>query len=376
MNARIKWCRHALLAVAAYFFSYSPALLAEDWPVGRGNAQSTGVADEILAPPLAVLWKFSAGKDGPFEANAVVADGTVYVGSFDGNLYAIDANTGKKKWAYKTELGFSAAAAVNNGRVFAGDADGVVVCLNADSGEKVWEFTTGGEIDGGLNFYQDKLLVGSQDATLYCLSCETGEKVWEFKIGDQIRALPTVAGNRCFLAGCDGKLHVVDLDTGTAAGTIDIDSPTGCTPAVVDKLVFFGTEGSTFFAIHWADQSVAWKFTSERNLSYRASAAATPQAVVIGGRDKQVLAFEPATGKVQWRYTARHRVDSSPVISGKVVYFGSSDGRVTALNLASGEPVWQYEAGGQFTAAPAIAKGNLFIGNTDGTLYCFGPAKK
>jgi outer membrane protein assembly factor BamB len=362
------WLRHAERAYYIFLvLALSPTLFAEDWPVGRGNAQSTGVAAEVLSPPLDVLWKFKGEKDGAFEATAVVAGDAVFIGSFDGNLYALDLNTGKKKWTYKTELGFSAAAAVRDGRVFAGDADGVVVCLNADTGEKIWQFTTGGEINGGLNFYQDKLLVGSQDATLYCLSCETGEKVWEFKIGDQIRALPTVAGNRCFLAGCDGKLHVVDLDTGTSVGEIAIDSPTGCTPAVVDKLAFFGTEGSTFFAINWDEQKVAWQKTSQRNQSFRASAAATPQAVVVGGRDKQVVAMEPATGNELWRYTARHRVDSSPVISDNVVYFGSSDGRLTALELATGKQLWQYEAGGQFSAAPAIAHG---------TLYCFGPAKK
>jgi outer membrane protein assembly factor BamB len=219
------------------------------------------------------------------------------------------------------------------------------------------------------------VLVGSQNATLYCLDEATGKKIWEHKIGDQIRSFPSIVENRAFLAGCDGKLHIINLDDGSTLGSVEIESPTGCTPAILGERAFFGTEGSTFLAIDWRQEKVDWRFNSPRGQAYRSSAAVTPGAVIFGGRDKQVVALKPESGDEIWKYTTRHKVDSSPVVSGTRVFFGSSDGRLTAVDLKSGERVWEYEAGGQFNASPAVSDGKLVIGNNDGTLYCFGAKK-
>jgi outer membrane protein assembly factor BamB len=374
MNKRINHFLATHSCCLALLLAISFAAQGADWPLARGDAKATGVASEVLPEKLELLWKFEAGKNGTFEATAVIVDGVVYVGSFDGNLYAIDLATGTKKWEFKTDLGFSAAAAVRDGKIIAGDADGKIYCLDL-SGKELWNFDAGGEINGGPNFYKDQVLIGSQNATLYWLNFADGKKVLEYKIGDQIRSLPTVVENRAFLAGCDGKLHVINLDNASAIAAVDIKSPTGCTPAVLGDRVFFGTEGATFLGVDWRKPEVVWEYPSARQQAYRASAAATEEAIVIGGRDKQVVALDPKTGTEIWKYEARHRVDSSPVVSGNRVYFGCADGRLIALDMKTGEKVWEYEAGGQFNASPAIGNGRLVIGNTDGTLYCFGAKK-
>ena len=50
-------------------------------------------------------------------SSAAVADGVVYVGSDDGNLYALNASTGAKVWSYFTRDGVSSSPAVANGVV-------------------------------------------------------------------------------------------------------------------------------------------------------------------------------------------------------------------------------------------------------------------
>ncbi len=341
------------------------------WPVFRGDALADGVAGGSLPEKLEVLWKFDAQEHG-FEATVIIADGMVFAGSLDGNLYALTLDRGQKKWHYHTELGFSAPAAVRDGRLFIGDTDGKFYCFEAATGKPLWGAEAGGEIDSGPNFYKDKVLFGSQDATLYCYEAATGKLVWKYAIGDQIRCSPTVVEGRAFLAGCDAKLHIIDLDRGEAVKTVEIDSPTGSTPAVGGTRVFFGTEAGTFFAIDWKAAEIAWQFKSPRNLPFRSSAAVTAEAIIFGGRDKQVYGLDPGDGHELWKFSTRARVDSSPVVVGSRVFVGSSDGRLYALDRATGKKVWDYEAGGDFTASPAVAAGRLVIGNTNGTLYCFG----
>ncbi len=289
------------------------------WPVFRGDPLATGVAASPLPDKLEVLWKFNSKEHG-FEATVAIADGLVFAGCLDGELYVLSLEDGSEKWRYHTELGFTAPAAVKDGRVFVGDSDGKFYCFEAATGKPLWGYEATAEINSGANFYKDKVLFGSQDATLYCLDAATGEKAWTYTIGDQIRCSPTVVEGRAFLAGCDAKLHIVDLDKGEALATVEIDGPTGSTPAADDTSVYFGTEGSSFFCINWREAKIDWVLHSPRNMPFRSSAALLPEIVIFGGRDKMVYALDPKKGTELWTFRTRSRVDSSPVIVGSRVF--------------------------------------------------------
>jgi len=300
-------------------------LAASDWPVFRGNATATGVAEDQLTDSPQFLWKYTVTK-GSFEATPVVADGTVYIGDMDGTFYAIDLLTHEKKWTFdngQDKAVFNTAAAVKDGLAYIGDMDGNFFCLDAKTGEKKWTAKAEAEINSAANFHGGNVLFGSQDATLYCLDAKTGEEKWKHQIGDQIRCSPTVVENRCFLAGCDGKLHVIDLANGEEAGDVEIGAPTGTTPVATGSLIYFGTEGATFFCIDWKQLKEIWHWTDKvRSAPIRSSAALTPQIVIFGGQDKIVHAFKPDSGDPLWHFQTKGRVDSSPVIVGKRVYVG------------------------------------------------------
>src|SRR6476661_1112838 len=195
----------------------STVLVASDWPLFRGNATATGVAEGNLPNNPQLLWKYTVPK-GSFESTPVVANGVAYIGDMDGNFCFLDAKTGDKKCTAKAEA----------------------------------------EINSAANFHAGNVLFGSQDATLYCLDAKSGEEKWKHQIGDQIRCSPTVIDDRCFLAGCDGKLHVINLANGEEAGDVEIGAPTGATPAAAGSRIYFGTEGATFFCIDWKQLKEIW----------------------------------------------------------------------------------------------------------------------
>jgi outer membrane protein assembly factor BamB len=369
-----------------------------DWPVFRSDALATGVARSDLPAKLEPLWTFTDEKGG-FEATAVIAEGVVYIGTLNGKFYAFNLANGKQRWVLPTSSSFTASAAVRHGLVYVGDTDGHFRCIDAATGKLKWDFEAEGEIDSSANFQGEHVLFGSQDTHLYCLDADSGKLVWKFESADQVRSFPTVVGQLGFVAGCDGHLHMIDLAHGKEVGQVDILAPTTCAPAVLDRTVFLGTEGNQFFAIRLppangaarakaleqasqtaaataaggSDGKVLWSFRdAQHGASFRSSAAVTPQAVIVGSRDKQVHAFDPATGKPLWSFFTKGRVDSSPVVVGQRVFIGSADGRLYALDVRSGKAIWQFEAGGAIAASPAVAGGRLVIGNDSGSLYCFG----
>ena len=70
---------------------------ADTYNTFRGNPQLTGVATSNLAPPLTLLWAYPT--QDAIESTAAIHEGTVYVGSLDGQLYALDLRTGDASMA-------------------------------------------------------------------------------------------------------------------------------------------------------------------------------------------------------------------------------------------------------------------------------------
>ena len=279
------------------------AVGAADWPTFRSNPLQTGDTGEKLPDKLEVLWKFTAKEE--VESTAAIVAGVVYVGSFDGNVYALDLATGKEKW--KCDAGpVKAAVSVKDGFVYVGNLDGDFHCIDAATGKKRWTYKTDGEIASGSNFAGDNILFGSGDEHLHCVS-KDGKLVWKYKVpGGPVNGSPAVAGDRTFAAGCDSNLHVIDVKTGKQVGKVDIGGQVGAAAAIGGDRFFVGTISSNqVLAVNWKTLKVDWKFEAERvPNSFYASPALNDKLVFAGSRDKRIWALDRATGAEVWSFPA------------------------------------------------------------------------
>src|SRR5207253_852417 len=94
---------------------------------------------------LQTAWRFLTGR--LVSSSAAVAAGIVYVGSWDHNLYALDASTGVKLWKLTTGNRIDSSPAVANGVVYVGSDDHSLYAIDASTGAKLWSFRTGGEVN-------------------------------------------------------------------------------------------------------------------------------------------------------------------------------------------------------------------------------------
>ena len=346
---------------------------AESWKLFRGNEFATGEAKSCLPDKLDLLWKYEI-KGGAFEATPAIIDGVCYVPDLDGFWHAINLTDGKEKWKKKTDaFAFAASPAFKDDRLYVGDIDGFFYCYDL-TGKEIWKFEAGAEISSSATFYKDKVLFGCQDARLYCLDRKTGKPAGfeKIEVQDQIRCSPTVVADRSFVAGCDGHLHIIDLNAGKELAAIEIDSPTGVTPAIMGDNVFFGTEAGEVFAIDWKKAEVKWRFTERSRREIRSSAAVSERMLVVGSRSKNVYGIDPMTGEEKWKFTCRRGVQSSPLIACDRVFVAATDGRVYLLDLLTGKELWNKQTGDSFTSSPAVVDHRLLIASNDGVVYCFG----
>lgn len=351
---------------------FTPAA-ADTWNTFRGNPQLTGVATANLAPPLTLLWAYSA--QDAIESTAAIHQGTVYVGSLDGQLYALDLHTGALVWQYQADGEIKSSPTIADSTVYFGDEAGTFHAVAIQSGRRRWTFAAAAGIVSTANHAADRLYFGSYDQHLYCLDAAAGTLIWKIATEGYIHSAPALYENRVVVAGCDGYLRLLDRADGTQHQQIALGGYVASSAAIHAGSAYLGTFGNEVLSVDLGAGTIRWRYAhAVRKFPFYSSPAATDHAVVIGGRDKLVHALDPHTGQPLWTFAAGARVDSSPVIAGEYIYVAAR--ALSALALASGAEVWRFETGAAIAASPAIAADRLVIGATDGTLYCFGREDK
>jgi PKD repeat protein len=118
------------------------------------------------------IWDFTTGNF--VGSSPAVANGKVYIGSWDHKVYCLNANTGAKIWDYTTGDSIYSPPSVADGKVYFGSYDNKVYCLNADTGAWIWDYTTGLWIDSSPAICNGKVYINSGDAKVYCFGSSGG----------------------------------------------------------------------------------------------------------------------------------------------------------------------------------------------------------
>jgi eukaryotic-like serine/threonine-protein kinase len=154
-------------------------------------------------------WKFQAAST--LQASPAVADGVVYCGSHDNNLYAFDAVVGTVLWKYYSEYPILIPAVLDKDKLFCGN-NRHIFALNRSDGKKLWERNF--SISTPMALYNDVLYAATNDGVLYAITAEGGQVIWKFKAGKFFYSGPAVAGGQVLIA-CNDRLYGLDGQRGT-----------------------------------------------------------------------------------------------------------------------------------------------------------------
>lgn len=348
-------------------------------------------------------WKFKSSR--PIASSPAIDDGVVYFVSSAGSLAAIDAATGQPRWVYAIEHErrfeakglhgyppatqtipdawdvFTSSPAVADGRVFFGAGDGNVYAVDAASGVLVWKFTTQDVVHASPAVAGGIVYVGSYDGRLYALDAQTGQSRWIFEAGQDpvahnqvgFQSSPAVVDGTVYVGCRDAHVYALDALTGRKKW----DYPTSkswvnTTPAVRDGLVYAATsDSSRFMALDARTGRLVFNFDAKAYV-FSSAALAGPLAY-FGSHNGKVYAVDARTGKLAWEFqTDASRRNALGVLN--------PDG---SLNQEAFAPVFgdfqdmyldfqRFISVGAILGSPAVDQGVLYIGSTDGTLYALG----
>jgi uncharacterized repeat protein (TIGR01451 family) len=303
-----------------------PGIGSTPHPMFRNTITHTGVS--VYNGPVVTTTKWATLTGEWIESSpAIASDGTIYVGSYDGSLYALSPTTGSTLWT--SPLGspvHSSVAIASDGKIYVG-AGNNLYAINPN-GSQFWSYDTGMLIRSSPVVDSDgTIYIGSLNNNLYAINPD-GSFKWLFTTGGQIWSSPAI--------GSDGTIYVGSLD-------------------------------NKIYAIN-QNSTLKWSYATGAGI-YSSPTVDNSGVVYVGSWDGSFYAIN-SNGTLKWSVPSGGQIWSSPALDNTRVYFGSDDGKLYCRNASDGTPQWSYTGGNRIRSSPTIdASGRIYFGADDGKLY-------
>ena len=196
----------------------------------------------------------------------------------------------------------------------------------------------------------------------------TNQTLWTYATSEAMRSSPAVVDGVVYVGSNDHKVYALNAATGASIWNYTTGEPVESSPAVVDGVVYVGSNDNKTYALNATTGALIWSYTTGKYVT--SSPAVVGGVVYIGSYDKKIYALNAATGASIWNYTTGAEIASSPAVADGKVYVGSSDTKVYCLNASTGGSIWNYTTYNSVTSSPAVADGRVYVGSWDASVYC------
>jgi outer membrane protein assembly factor BamB/tRNA A-37 threonylcarbamoyl transferase component Bud32 len=270
-------------------------------------------------------------------------------------------------WRFVCEDEIRGTPTVDNGIAFVGSYDNNLYAIDAASGDFLWKYPTEGGIVSTPVVVKGNVIFGSEDFSVYSVSAQNGRFFWSYSTEGPVRSSPCVTEGHIFIGSDDGYLHVIGLQNGRRVWRLDGGAEIRSTPLVTEQAIYFGTEGGELYCVDYSGE-VKWRFKAKRAIT--SSPIISKGSLYFGSLDAILYSLEASAGWVLWRFRMDRGSISTPFISENFVFTGAASGHIYCVNTRSAKEVWRFETGHQVTGSPIVYKNQVYCGSVDGHLYC------
>jgi outer membrane protein assembly factor BamB len=287
---------------------------------------------------LSVKKLWSKGVPAKIAGGVSVAYDTVFIGTENGNVIALDANTGEQKWIVSVKGEVLAKPAVESGVVVVNTGSGQVFALDSETGEQLWSY----ESDvpplslRGVSTptaYSGGVMIGTATGKLVVNIIGTGQTAWEQVISSasgvtelerivDIDSQPLALNGMIYVISYDGTLAAVEVRSGRVVWKREYKSYRRL--SAVGTSLFVVDNNSNLYAIDTRSGVELW---SQGALRQRYLTAATPVGnyLVAGDKYGYLHWFDQKDGEDESIYAA-------PVADGNRLYTQTRDGKLVAVD--------------------------------------------
>lgn len=258
-------------------------------------------------------WVYPRGQTsyiGAIVGSLVCVEDTLYVGSSDGKVYALDAVYGEKRWEFDTGGKIWKSPAVKDGVVYVGNYEGKLYALSSQDGNLLGEMELPASPASSPVVSGGSVFIGTFDRHLYAVGIPAGTQEWDFERakkrefkGDKWFWADPVVQESVVYAGClDHKIYAFDIGSGRELWQFPADSPIVSTPVLVNDLLVAVSELGTMYVLK-ADSGVLQR-TVSIGYSVMAPLYAEENMVYVHARDRCVYSVDVQSGGIAWKFSS------------------------------------------------------------------------
>ena len=228
-----------------------------------------------------VIWKTRIG---PSESSPLLLNGRVYVGDWNGDVWALDGSHGKVLWKAHVGGPVKGGLAYADGRLYAGSYDGHVYCLSM-SGRLLWKAAAQGTLLHGGRFYatpavaHDRVYVGATDGKVYSFGATSGKLRWSHATGGYVYSSAAVWRGLVLVGSYSRRFYAFDAATGATRWSYQANGPISGSPTVIGGVVYFATLERRTYALDASTGKLLWTFPRGK---YSPPVAAEGRLFLIG----------------------------------------------------------------------------------------------
>ena len=329
------------------------------------------------------VWEARMGRIGPAFVPAV-KDGIFYLASAEGEVRAMQGETGEVLWRAQIGAGLSAAVGSDGRHAAVVTRDNEVVAL--DNGREVWRKRVPSSVVTPPLVAGERVFVLGVDRAVHAFDAIDGRRLWTLqRPGDPLtlsQAGVLAAFRNTLLVGQGPRLAGVDPLQGTLLWDAAMASPRGSNEVerladLVGPSVRHGDRvcvrafQSTVACADASRPAVMWS----RKVGGTNAVAGDAERIFGADASDRITAWRAATGDVVWSSEKLlYRGLSGAAAVGPLVVFGDSEGWVHFLSASTGELQLRLPTSGEpVVGTPVVANGTLLVTTQDGGLYAFRP---
>ncbi|MXV62459.1 PQQ-binding-like beta-propeller repeat protein [Natronorubrum sp. JWXQ-INN-674] len=282
-----------------------------------------------------------------FHGSAAIVGDTAYIGGYDGDLYALDTESGDIVWRTRADdldgaLAIGSSPAYYDGTLYVvseygSPSTGTIWAIDPDTGDPTWkDDRMWGQPHPSptIDLEAGRMVAGSNDGVVYCWEFPSLEFAWEF----QAEADGEEREGGSFRAGAEVK------------GTV----------AAHDGYGYVGSWDNNFYCLDLEDGSQEWSFETGASIMSNPAVDVDEDIVYMGSDDNYVYALDAKSGEELWSADVNGRVIGALTVTAETVLAGSYDTHLYALDKETGERRWRVENRGRVTSAPVPVDGRIY----------------
>lgn len=282
---------------------------------------------------------------------------------------ALPVSTGgiKPLWSFKCEDEIRGTPTLHQGSLYIGCYDNNLYALNAADGQFQWKYPTDGGIVSRPVVFDNNVFFCSEDKRLHVVSARSGKVSWTYYTDGKIYSSPRISEGHIFFGSDDQDLHAVNVNSGRLVWKFSTDGPVHSTPLVANEMIYFGSESGSFYALDFRG-ALKWRFQSKRGNT--SSPTHKGQAIYFASLDGTLYALDSNSGWAIWKFRLGKGSISSPVIADDYIFVGAADGFLYCVDIRNAKEVWRFKTDNQVNSSPTIYKDSIYCGSIDGSMYC------